>query len=170
MKQQTHPQPLPEMEGSANTQDGITNDKQVEEVTTPLTPREGQGGGSSVIISDMTPLTDEQLFLCLRDLIENEQLYLKPDFGRQTLIEHTGLSKERIGAAFAQGSDRISLPAYVRELRLDYAVRLMNDQSEIAVELVSQASGFSSADTFTRNFRAKYGMTPTTYKQTLNNE
>ena len=170
LKQQTHPQPLPEMEGSANTQDGITNDKQVEEVTTPLTPREGQGGGSSVIISDMTPLTDEQLFLCLRDLIENEQLYLKPDFGRQTLIEHTGLSKERIGAAFAQGSDRISLPAYVRELRLDYAVRLMNDQPEIAVELVSQASGFSSADTFTRNFRAKYGMTPTTYKQTLNNE
>lgn len=170
LKQQAHPQPLPEMEGSANTQDGITNDKQVEEVTTPLTPREGQGGGSSVIISDMTPLTDEQLFLCLRDLIENEQLYLKPDFGRQTLIEHTGLSKERIGAAFAQGSDRISLPAYVRELRLDYAVRLMNDQPEIAVELVSQASGFSSADTFTRNFRAKYGMTPTTYKQTLNNE
>ena len=170
LKQQTHPQPLPEMEGSANTQDGITNDKQVEQVTTPLTPREGQGGGSSVIISDMTPLTDEQLFLCLRDLIENEQLYLKSDFGRQTLIEHTGLSKERIGAAFAQGSDRISLPAYVRELRLDYAVRLMNDQPEIAVELVSQASGFSSADTFTRNFRAKYGMTPTTYKQTLNNE
>ena len=120
--------------------------------------------------SDMTELTDEQLFLCLRDLIENEQLFLKPDFGRQTLIEHTGLSKERIGAAFAQGSDSVSLPAYVRELRLDYAVRLMNDQPDIAVELVSQASGFANADTFTRNFRAKYGMTPTTYKQTLNSD
>ena len=120
--------------------------------------------------ADLTTLTDEQLFLCLRDLIENERLFLQPDFGRQTLIDHTGLSKERIGAAFAQGSDRISLPAYVRELRLDYAVRLMNDQPDIAVEQVSQASGFTNADTFTRNFRAKYGMTPTTYKQTLNNE
>ena len=139
--QQTHPQPLPVMEGSG-----------------------------SLSISDMTELTDEQLFLCLRDLIENEQLFLKPDFGRQTLIEHTGLSKERIGAAFAQGSDSVSLPAYVRELRLDYAVRLMNDQPDIAVELVSQSSGFANADTFTRNFRAKYGMTPTTYKQTLNSE
>ena len=139
--QQTHPQPLPVMEGSG-----------------------------SLSISDMTELTDEQLFLCLRDLIENEQLFLKPDFGRQTLIEHTGLSKERIGAAFAQGSDSVSLPAYVRELRLDYAVRLMNDQPDIAVELVSQASGFANADTFTRNFRAKYGMTPTTYKQTLNSD
>ena len=140
-QKQTHPQPLPVMEGSG-----------------PLS------------ISDMTELTDEQLFLCLRDLIENEKLFLKPDFGRQTLIEHTGLSKERIGAAFAQGSDSVSLPAYVRELRLDYAVRLMNDQPDIAVEMVSQSSGFTNADTFTRNFRAKYGMTPTTYKQTLNSD
>ena len=126
--------------------------------------------GVELSISDFTEFSDEQLFLCLRDLIENEQLFLKPDFGRQTLIEYTGLSKERIGAAFAQGSDSVSLPAYVRELRLDYAVRMMNDQPDIAVELVSQASGFTNADTFTRNFRAKYGMTPTIYKQTLNSE
>jgi AraC-like DNA-binding protein len=165
LKQKTHPQPLPEREGSGHTQDGDTK----EGLSTPIPPREGQEG-NSLSISDLTELTDEQLFLCLRDLIENEQLFLKADFGRQTLIEHTGLSKERIGAAFAQGSDSVSLPAYVRELRLDYAVRLMNDQPDIAVELVSQASGFTNADTFTRNFRAKYGMTPTTYKQTLNND
>jgi AraC-like DNA-binding protein len=166
LKQQTHPQPLPVREGSGHSQ----SEDIVEGLSTPLPHREGQGGGSSVTISDLTTLTDEQLFLCLRDLIENERLFLQPDFGRQTLIDHTGLSKERIGAAFAQGSDSISLPAYVRELRLDYAVRLMNDQPDIAVEQVSQASGFTNADTFTRNFRAKYGMTPTTYKQTLNNE
>ncbi len=134
--------------------------------------------GEAVSISDFTMLTDEQLFLCLRDLIENEQLFLQPDFGRQALIDYTGLSKDRIGAAFAQGSDsrsatiedaclsKNSLPAYVRDLRLDYAVRLMNDQPDLTVELVSQASGFTSADTFTRNFRTKYGMTPTAYRQT----
>ena len=138
------------------------------EANSPLSTLNSKPAGLS--ISDMTEFTDEQLFLCLRDLIENEQLFLQPDFGRQTLIEHTGLSKERIGAAFAQGSDSVSLPAYVRELRLDFAVRMMNDQPDIAVELVSQASGFTNADTFTRNFRAKYGMTPTTYKQTLNND
>ena len=121
-------------------------------------------------ISDFTSLTDEQLFLCLRDLIESEKLFLQPDFGRQTLIDRTGLSKDRIGAAFAQGSDSNSLPAYVRELRLDYAIRLMNAQPDITVEQVSQTSGFTSADTFTRNFRAKYGMTPTAYKQTIISE
>ena len=129
-------------------------------------PTDDSTGGTGVSISDLTTLSDEQLFICLRDLIESERLFLQSDFGRQTLIDHTGLSKERIGAAFSQGSDSVSLPAYVRELRLDYAVRLMNDQPDIAVEQVSQASGFTSADTFTRNFRAKYGMTPTAYKQT----
>ncbi|WP_033149082.1 helix-turn-helix domain-containing protein [Prevotella sp. P6B1] len=122
--------------------------------------------GAGLSISDFTTLTDEQLFLCLRDLIENEKLFLQPEFGRQSLIDRTGLSKERIGTAFSQGSDSVSLPAYIRELRLDYAVSLMNSQPELNVEQVSQASGFTSADTFTRNFRAKYGMTPTTYKQT----
>ena len=124
--------------------------------------------GAGLSISDGTAITDEQMFLFLRDLIENEQLFLQPDFGRQTLIERTGLSKETIGAAFAQGSASTSLPAYVRELRLDHAVRLMNDKPELTVEQVSMASGFTSADTFTRNFRAKFGMTPTTYKQTQN--
>ena len=139
-----------------------------EPVETKEVTSEPEPAGSGISISDFTAITDEQLFLCLRDLIENEQLFLQPDFGRQTLIDRTGLSKERIGAAFSQGSDSASLPAYVRELRLDYAVRLMNDKPELNVEQVSMASGFTSADTFTRNFRAKYGMTPTTYKQTQN--
>ena len=70
--QQTHPQPLPEREGSGHTPDG----GEAEGLSTPLPLREGQGGGSALSISDMTELTDEQLFLCLRDLIENEQLFL----------------------------------------------------------------------------------------------
>ena len=112
-----------------------------EEQGTKNTVQENQNGRVTISISDYTTLNDEQLFLCLRDLIENEKLFLQPDFGRQTLISHTGLSKEHIGAAFAQGSDRNSLPAYVRELRLDYAIRLMNDQPEMNIEQVSQASG-----------------------------
>lgn len=158
---QSQAQILPETEDVNQTEDG---DK-TEGITTPL-PSEEAGGGSAVIISDITDLNDEQMFLCLRDIIENEQLFLQSDFGRQTLIDHTGLSKERIGAAFSQGGENISLPQYVRELRLDYAIHLMNDQPELNIEMVSQASGFTSADTFTRNFRAKYGMTPTAYKQT----
>ena len=112
-------------------------------------------------------LSDAELFAYLRDLIESEKLYLNPNFERQTLIDRTGLSKERIGAAFAQGSDHERLTTLVREMRLEYAVRLMNEHHEFTVEQVCQASGFTNADTFTRNFKAKFGMTPTAYRSTL---
>lgn len=75
--------------------------------------------------------------------------------------------KERIGAAFAQGSGHERLTTLVRELRLDHAVRLINEQPDLTVEQVCQASGFANADTFTRNFKTKYGMTPTAYRETM---
>lgn len=109
--------------------------------------------------------SDAELFDYLRDLIEREQLFLDPNFERQTLINRTGLSKERIGAAFAQASDYKRLSTLVRELRLDYAVHLMNEQPELSVEDIARSSGFSRADTFATSFRAKYGMTPTAYRQ-----
>ena len=115
--------------------------------------------------SPLSTLSDADLFDYLRDLIEREQLFLDPRFERQTLIKRTGLSKERIGAAFAQGSDHERLTTLVRELRLDYAVHLMNESPDFTIEQVCQASGFTNADTFTRNFKAKYGMTPTAYRQ-----
>ena len=95
----------------------------------------------------------------LCNLIEREQLFLNPNFDRQMLMDRTGLSKEQIGAAFSPSR----FPTFVRELRLDHAVRLMNEQPDLSIEQICLASGFANADTFTRNFRAKYGMTPTTY-------
>ena len=119
----------------------------------------------STLNTQLSTLTDAELFDYLRDLIEREQLFLDPNFERQTLINRTGLSKERIGAAFAQASDYKRLSTFVRELRLDYAVRLMNEQPELSVEDISRSSGFLRADTFATSFRAKFGMTPTAYRQ-----
>ena len=129
--------------------------------------RELSTPNSTLQTSNLSELSDAELFAYLRDLIEREQLFLNPNFERQTLITLTGLSKERIGAAFSQGSGHGRLTTLVTELRLDYAVRLMNEQPDLSIEKVCQASGFISADTFTRNFRAKFGMTPTAYRTTL---
>ena len=120
-----------------------------------------------VVTANLAELSDAVLFAYLRDLIEREQLFLNPLFERQTLIERTGLTKERIGAAFSQGSDHGRLTTLVSELRLDYAVRLMNEDPESSIEKVCQASGFSNANTFTRSFKAKYDMTPSAYRATL---
>lgn len=114
----------------------------------------------------LSALSDAELFDYLRDLIEREQLFLNPNFERQTLIGLTGLSKERIGAAFSQASDYERLTTLVRELRLNYAVRLLNEQPELSIEQVCMASGFANTVTFNRSFKAKYGMTPSKFRET----
>ena len=111
-------------------------------------------------------LSDAELFAYLRDLIEREQLFLNPNFERQTLISLTGLSKERIGAAFSQGSGYERLTTLVRELRLDNAVRLLNEHPEMSIEQICQSSGFANTVSFNRSFKAKYGMTPTEFRGT----
>ena len=118
--------------------------------------------------SQFSPLTssDAELFDYLRNLIESEKLYLNPNFERQTLIDRTGLSKERIGAAFAQATGYERLTTLVRELRLDHAVRLLNEQPELTIEQVCQASGFANTVSFNRSFKAKYGMTPSEFRKT----
>ena len=111
-------------------------------------------------------LSDAELFVYLRDLIEREQLFLNPNFERQTLITLTGLSKERIGAAFAQGSGYERLTTLVRELRLDHAVRLLNEHPEMSIVQICQSCGFANTVSFNRSFKAKYGMTPTDFRGT----
>ena len=138
-----------------------THDSQIANSAEPTAPE------PQVMAANLAELSDADLFVYLRDLIEREKLFLNPLFERQTLIERTGLTKERIGAAFSQGSDHGRLTSVVTDLRLDYAVRLMKEDHELSIENVCQASGFSNADTFTRNFKAKYGMTPTAYRATL---
>ena len=114
----------------------------------------------------LSTLSDADLFAYLRDLIECEQLFLNPNFERQTLITLTGLSKERIGAAFAQGSGHGRLTTLIRELRLDHAVRLLNEHPEMSIEQICQSSGFANTVSFNRSFKAKYGMTPTDFRGT----
>ena len=114
----------------------------------------------------LSTLSDAELFDYLRNLIEREQLFLDPNFERQTLIDRTGLSKERIGAAFAQASGYERITTLVRELRLNHAVHLLNEHPELSIEQVYQASGFANTATFNRNFKANFGMTPSKFRET----
>lgn len=112
----------------------------------------------------LSSLSDAELFDYLRNLIEREQLFLDPSLERQTLIDRTGLSKERIGAAFSQASDYERMTTLVRELRLNHAVHLLNEQPELTIEQVCMASGFANTVSFNRSFKAKYGMTPSSFR------
>ena len=81
-------------------------------------------------------------------------------------MNRTGLSKERIGTAFAQATGYERLTTLIRKLRLDHAVRLLNEQPELTIEQICQASGFANTVSFNRSFKAEYGMTPSVFRGT----
>ena len=67
-------------------------------------------------VENPADLSDKELFTYLRDLIESERLFLNADFDRQTLIQRTGLSKERIGSKLLFEAD------FVQEANVVYSL------------------------------------------------
>ena len=94
-----------------------------------------------------TPLesmSSEALFAHISQVIVRDKLFLDPAFDRQAAIDYFHLSKERIGAAFSQGSDYASISDFINECRLEYAVNLLNDQPSLPVSLTPTISVGSS--------------------------
>ena len=118
----------------------------------------------------LSSLSDAELFQHLRDAILRDRLYLDPQLDRQKLVDGFGLSKERIGAAFARGSHFKSLPDFLTDCRLPYAAKLLAERPELPVSDVAYQSGFANAETFSRSFRQQYTLTPTQFRaqQALN--
>ena len=110
-------------------------------------------------------LPDDVLYQQLSDIILREQLYLDPMLDRQALVDRFSLPKERIGAAFAKGSPYKSLIDFLTDCRIHYATKLLAERSDMSIAEIAQASGFPSADTFGRNFRQKYALTPSQYRK-----
>ncbi|MBQ2210581.1 MAG: helix-turn-helix domain-containing protein [Prevotella sp.] len=113
---------------------------------------------------DLNGLDDEQLFQYINDVIVRERLFLDSKFEGQTIMDRFQLSKERVGAAFAKGSQYTKLTDYTQGLRLEYATLLLSNQPDKSVRQVADESGFSSYDYFGKCFRKRFGMTPTEFR------
>ena len=131
--------------------------KQISELLPPEVQPE-----ATVEISES--MTNEQLFLQISQAIISQQLYLQPLFDRESAATHFGISSRRIGTAFTQGSPYKSLPDFIRECRLKHACRLLRD-STMSIADIATASGFSRTTTFNHDFKAKYELSPSEFRE-----
>lgn len=128
------------------------------------TMQKEEAGVAQDAAADLTTFTDEQLFQFLRETILRDELFLDPTFDRQQLMDSYHLSKDRIGAAFSQGSEYGSLIDFLNDCRLDHSTKLLATRSDMTIGEVAAASGFASVNTFGRNFKRKFTLTPTEYR------
>ena len=106
---------------------------------------------------------DADLYKQLTEAIRNEQLYTVQKFGRTELVERFHLSSKRISTAFSVNGT--SVPEFIRECRLEHARQLMVERPDMTLVEIATASGFIHASTFTVDFKNKYGVTPTKYRE-----
>ena len=132
-------------------------------------PAEASDGAEAPAV-ELDALSCDALFEHIRQVIKDEKLYLNPAFDRQAAIGHFHISKERVGAAFAQGSEYAKITDFINLLRLDYARDLMTASPQMSIDEVATASGFAVRRTFSRLFKEKYGLTPTEYRTLYRSE
>ena len=111
---------------------------------------------------------DGELFKQLTDAIRNEHLYTVPKFGRKELVERFHLSSRRVSTAFSMAGT--SVPEFVRECRLEHARQLIVERPDMTLVEIATASGFVHASTFTVDFKNKYGVSPTKYRERIAKE
>ena len=114
--------------------------------------------------ADLSAYSDRELFDYIRKVVSEENLHLDPTFGRQQLMDRLHLSKDRIGAAFAQGSEYASISDFLCDARLFHSTKLLTEHPEMSITEVAVASGFSNPTVFGRTFKKRFAMTPTEFR------
>ena len=111
--------------------------------------------------------TYEDMFQQMSDAIRTEQLFTIPKLGRKELVERFGISSKRISRVFSASGT--SVPEFIRECRLEHARQLIVERPDMALNDVAAASGFAHASTFTVDFKNKFGVLPTQYRENIKN-
>ena len=135
------------------------------EVDKLIGSRDNASTDQPINLSTLASLSDRELFDYIRKIVSDENLHLDPQFGRDQLVERLQLSKERIGAAFAQGSDYGNISNFLNDVRLFHSTKLLTEYPEMPIAEVALASGFSNRVTFSRNFKERFAMTPSEFRE-----
>lgn len=91
------------------------------------------------------------------------QLFLDPHLNLGDMANAVGTNRTYL-SRYLNEMLQTSFYAYVNSLRLEYALRLMDDK-KYSLTSISALAGFNSYSTFRRVFISKYGVSPQQYKR-----
>lgn len=107
---------------------------------------------------------DKALFERIDQLIRNQQLYLDPDFSREKLEDYNiYISRNKLTPLMKQYAEA-SFPAYLNNLRLDYAARLLLDNPNYSIATIAKECGIPASTTFYTLFIKKFKVTPANFR------
>ncbi|MCD8045041.1 MAG: helix-turn-helix transcriptional regulator [Tannerellaceae bacterium] len=122
-----------------------------------------------VIISETSGIDlpeDRLLFETLDNIVVREKLYLNPDLSREDLMKLIHVNKNRFAQILQQAAGS-NTTTYINNKRLEYAAKLLKIHPEYTIAAIADLCGLPNVPTFNRLFKAKFGMTPTEFRDSL---
>ncbi len=109
---------------------------------------------------------DRMLFELIDGTIRKEKLYTNINLQRQDIVDRFDISRHTLNELFSAYADGQSFTAYINNMRMQDAIRFLQNEPETSISLIAEAVGFTPAN-FREQFKRQYGMTPTEYRQNL---
>ena len=106
---------------------------------------------------------DRNIFERMNHEILARRLFLNPDFSKTSLLAEFGIPAYKFSAFFKEYAG-CSFSQYVHNCRLDYAVKLIRENTSWSLEAIAQAAQMSNSS-FYNQFKKKFGMSPSDFRK-----
>ena len=106
----------------------------------------------------------EELFRQMDEVIRTQRLYADPYIQRHDILVRFGLSRRTLCALMSAYAGGQSITAYINSLRMEDVERLVREHPEMSFTDIADSVGLTLA-TFRDQFKHRFGMTPTEYRQ-----
>lgn len=110
---------------------------------------------------------DGQLMALIEIRLEKDRPHLNPGFDSRELAELLGVSQNRLNQLFRHQTIHHTPEAYIDNLRVLEALRLLREQPNYTIAVVAEEAGFSNVRTLQRRIQDAIGMTPVDYRLML---
>lgn len=107
---------------------------------------------------------DGQLLALIEMRVESDMLHQDPDFDTAALARLLGVSQERLNRLFRRQTIYRTPEAYIDNIRLLSAMRMLREQPNYTIAVIAEEAGFGNVRTLQRRFQEAIGMTPVEYR------
>lgn len=107
---------------------------------------------------------DGQLMALIEMRVESDMLHQNPDFDTAALARLLGVSQERLNRLFRRQTIYRTPEAYIDNIRLLSAMRMLREQPNYTIAVIAEEAGFGNVRTLQRRFQEAIGMTPVEYR------
>lgn len=107
---------------------------------------------------------DGQLLALIEMRVEKDMLHQDPNFDTAALAHLLGVSQERLSRLFHKQTIYRTPEAYIDNIRLLSAMRLLREEPNYNIAVIAEEAGFGNVRTMQRRFQDAVGMTPVEYR------